>query len=184
MENKRISEMIFNYKEGDITVLEQLWSQLLPLIKKYAGKTYFMEYEDAYQEYSLTLFEAVDKIQKYDTDGQCLKYIVTCMKNKFCFLYKNYCNTIANETANDILIIKRDELEILDPYNDIVFWSDVNDFIMKLSSATKRIIANLSIVHQKNDVEIASYLGVSRQYVNKIKRELFQKLSSDINNNL
>lgn len=55
---------------------------------------------------------------------------------------------------------------------------------MKLSSETKQTIANLSIVHQKSDIEIASYLGVSRQYVNKIKKEIYQRLSVYINNNL
>lgn len=184
MENKHVSEMISNYKKGDMTVLEQLWVQLLPLIKKHAGKTYFMEYDDAYQEYSLTLFEAINKIQSYDTDGQCLKYIATCMKNKFCYLYKNYCSIIANETTNDTILIKTEELDLIDSYNDIVFWTDINEFIMKLSSETKQTIANLSIVHQKSDIEIASYLGVSRQYVNKIKKEIYQRLSVYINNNL
>lgn len=184
MGNEHISEMISNYKKGDTTVSEQLWIQLLPLIKKYAGKSYFMEYEDAYQEYSLTLLEALNKIQKYDNDGQCLKYIAICMKNKFCYLYKNYCNTVANETKNDTILIKKDESDFPDSYNDIVLLANINEFVMKLSSKTKQTIANLSIVHQKSDIEIASYLGVSRQYINKIRREIYQRLSVYLNCNL
>lgn len=53
MEYKHISEWITDYKNGDPDALEQLWKPMLPLIKKYAGKTHFMEYDDVCQEYSI-----------------------------------------------------------------------------------------------------------------------------------
>lgn len=176
MENKRIAEMIRNYKKGDVSALEQLWFQLLPLIKKYAGRSHFMEYDDAYQEYTLTLLEAVNKIQNYDTDGQCLKYIAISIKNKFCFLYKNHCATIVHETPNDIIAMEVREFSGPDPYSDTIFWTDICNFIESLPSDTKRTIARLSIIYQKSDAEIASYLGISRQYVNKIKKDIAETL--------
>lgn len=51
--------------------------------KKYAQKTHFMEFEDSCQEYSLALIEAVTKIKRYETDGQCLAYLTVCIKINF-----------------------------------------------------------------------------------------------------
>ena len=158
MEQKRISKLIGDYKNGNIDALEQLWKQMLPLIKKYAGKTHFMEYGDACQEYSIALIESINKIQIYDTDGQCLKYIAICIKNRFCYLFKQHCAGVANEILDDIVI---DDESITDTYNDVIFFTDITNFIEKLPSETKRNIASLSILQQKNDAEIALQLGLS-----------------------
>lgn len=170
MEYKHISEQITDYKNGDSAALEQLWKQMLPLIKKYAGKTHFMEYDDACQEYSIALIEAINKIQTYDTDGQCLKYIATCIKNRFCFLYKRYCSGVANEIFDDIVI---DDSNTANTFDDVVFFADIADFIEKIPSEVKRNIASLSILQQKSDAEIALQLGLSRQYINRIRKELY-----------
>lgn len=172
MEYKHISEWITDYKNEEPDALEQLWKQMLPLM--YAGKTHFMEYDDACQEYSIALIEAINKIQTYDTDGQCLKYIVTCIKNRFCFLYKHYCSGVANEIFDDIVI---DDSNTANTYDDVIFSTDIMDFIGKLPSETKRSIASLSIIQQKSDAEIAFQLGLSRQYINRIKREIYRELS-------
>lgn len=55
MESNPICSKIRDYKNGNASALEELYMQMLPLIKKYAAKSYFMEYEDAFQEYSITL---------------------------------------------------------------------------------------------------------------------------------
>lgn len=174
MEEKRISKLIADYKNGNIDALEQLWKQMLPLIKKHAGKTHFMEYDDACQEYSTALIEAINKIRIYDTDGQCLKYLTTCIKNKFCFLYKHYCTEVANEIFDDII----DTENATNTYDDIIFFADIANFIEKLPSETKRNIASLSILQQKSDAEIALQLGLSRQYINRIRKEIYRELSA------
>lgn len=174
MEEKRISKLIDDYKNGNIDALEQLWKQMLPLIKKHAWKTHFMEYDDACQEYSTALIEAINKIRIYDTDDQCLKYLTTCIKNKFCFLYKHYCTEVANEIFDDII----DTENATNTYDDIIFFADIANFIEKLPSETKRNIASLSILQQKSDAEIALQLGLSRQYINRIRKEIYRELSA------
>lgn len=164
MKDKDICKLISDYKNGDMSALEHIWYRMTPLIKKFAGKTHFMEYDDSFQEYSIVLIEAVNKIQTYDSNGQCLKYFLTCIKNKFSFLYKNYCNGVANEIFDDIVI---EETYVSNEYNDILFLTDIENFIKGLPSEAKRNIAKLSIIQQKSDTEIAIRLGFSRQYVNK-----------------
>ena len=84
MENLSISELIKCYKDGEYNMLSEICRRMLQHINKYAHKNPFMEFEDICQEYSLALIEAVTKINRYDTDGQCLAYLTVCIKNKFC----------------------------------------------------------------------------------------------------
>ncbi len=175
MSKETIAEMIKLYRKGNENILTEIWIQMQPLIKNQARRTHFMEYDDACQEYSIALIEAINKIQTYDTDGQCLKYIATCIKNKFCFLYKRYCSGVANEIFDDIVI---DDSDTSNTYDDVVFFADIADFIEKIPSEVKRNIASLSILQQKSDAEIALQLGLSRQYINRIKKELYRELSN------
>lgn len=51
----KLSDKIAQCKLGNKEVLEEIITMMTPLIKKYAGKTYFMEREDAMQEYYIIL---------------------------------------------------------------------------------------------------------------------------------
>ena len=46
MENLSISELIKCYKDGEYNMLSEICRRMLPLIKKYAQKTHFMEFEE------------------------------------------------------------------------------------------------------------------------------------------
>ncbi len=178
MRDMDISERIDRYKRGDRTQLEHIWRQMLPLIKKYAGRTHFLEYEDACQEYSLTLIEAINKIKNYDNDRLFLAYAVKCIKNRFYTLYKIYRTEPPTESETEDSPEKHSNSCVEDTYGDIVLLLDLKSFISRLSSENRRRIAALSLISQKSDAEIASILGVSRQYVNRIKRELLTELAS------
>lgn len=178
MRNMNISERIDLYKKGDGAQLEHIWRQMHPLIKKYTGRTHFMEYADACQEYSLTLIEAVQKIKSYDTDRLFLAYAVKCIKNKFCTLYKEHCAEVPTESDTEILLEKNSNAYTEEGYRDIVLAIDLNAFIRGINSGKKQKIAILFLVFQKSDSEIASMLGVSRQYVNRVRRELLTELAS------
>lgn len=176
MENLSISELIKCYKDGEYNMLSEICRRMLPLIKKYAQKTHFMEFEDSCQEYSLALIEAVTKIKRYETDGQCLAYLTVCIKNKFCSLFKNYNQTLKNELVTDII---SEENIVYDNYADIIFLIDIQNFINSLSSEKKRNIAFLDLIEQKTDSKIAGILNISRQYVNRTKRELYELLKNN-----
>lgn len=77
---------------------------------------------------------------------------------------------VANEIFDDIVI---DDSDTSNTYDDVVFFADIADFIEKIPSEVKRNIASLSILQQKSDAEIALQLGLSRQYINRIKKELY-----------
>lgn len=176
MHNNHIYTKIQKFKHGDNEALNEIIIQMMPLLKKSAHKTHFMEYEDALQEYSISLIESIQKIQIYDNDGQCLTYIKTCIKNKFCALYKKHCTSIYDE----ISLESTDSIESpTNSFNDIDFWSDINHLIEQLPTNSKKEIAKLSLIEGKSDLEIATQLNLSRQYVNRIKREIYHTFSEN-----
>ena len=116
------------------------------------------------------LIEAVQKIKSYDTDRLFLAYAVKCIKNKFCTLYKEHCAEVPTESDTEILLEKNSNAYTEEGYRDIVLAIDLNAFIRGINSGKKQKIAILFLVFQKSDSEIASMLGVSRQYVNRVRR--------------
>lgn len=178
MRNMNISKRIARIKKATAHSWNIYGGRCPPLIKKYAGRTHFMEYADACQEYLLTLIEAVQKIKSYDTDRLFLAYAVKCIKNKFCTLYKEHCAEVPTESDTEILLEKNSNAYTEEGYRDIVLAIDLNAFIRGINSGKKQKIAILFLVFQKSDSEIASMLGVSRQYVNRVRRELLTELAS------
>ncbi|KAB0576839.1 sigma-70 family RNA polymerase sigma factor [Fusobacterium naviforme] len=125
-----------------------------------------------------TYIEAAQKIKRYDTDRLFLAYAVKCIKNKFCTLYKEHCAEVPTESDTEILLEKNSNAYTEEGYRDIVLAIDLNAFIRGINSGKKQKIAILFLVFQKSDSEIASMLGVSRQYVNRVRRELLTELAS------
>lgn len=89
---------------------------------------------------------------------------------------KNYNQTLKNELVTDII---SEENIVYDNYADIIFLIDIQNFINSLSSEKKRNIAFLDLIEQKTDSEIAGILNISRQYVNRTKRELYELLKNN-----
>lgn len=169
-----ISSKIRDYKNGNHTALEDILNQMAPLLKKYAGKTHFMEYEDAFQEYAITLIEATIKIKSYENEGQTLAYINTCVKNKFNSLFKAYCIAKEQEAA---LYDKLDHSEMVnDNFAEFLYLIDLKAFIKQIDSQKKREIATLAYLKGLDDTTISDHLHLSRQYVNRVRRELNKKL--------
>lgn len=177
MESNPICSKIRDYKNGNTSALEELYMQMLPLIKKYAAKSYFMEYEDAFQEYSITLIEAVQKIKTYENDGQSLSYLSTCVRNKFNTLYKTYCVSKQQiESYIESYFENPKSKSISDPSDAQLFSIDLKSFIEQINSKTKQKIAILAYCENRDDSEISKILQISRQYVNRVRREINQKL--------
>lgn len=78
------------YKSGDKEALTEILLQMEPLVMRYAGKTFSLEFEDAKQEYYMALIHACSRIQKYEDDVQCLKYFQITIKNKYNTFCKDY----------------------------------------------------------------------------------------------
>ena len=74
--------------------MEQLISLFSPLIKKYAGKLFYMDAEDAEQEMKLAFLIAVHSMSYYNSEGECLSYIRNGLYRRFCALCRgNYQNS-------------------------------------------------------------------------------------------
>lgn len=57
--NYNISYLVQQYKSGNKEALDEIIKKMSPLIIKYSRLTFSLEYEDAKQEYSLTIIKAV-----------------------------------------------------------------------------------------------------------------------------
>ena len=168
----QISRLVQKYKS---TKNEHYFIELLhcftPLIKTYACKLYYLEYDDCIQELSLTLYEAIMKIPSIQNEYSCIAYIKKCIINKFCKLYHESLDA----QLRAICYINFDNAKFQDylrPFELDYILSNI-DFITTLSTlpCLKQKIAIL-LLNDYSDHEIAHRLGYSRQYINRIKKHI------------
>lgn len=167
---------VLQYKQSNNNdILESILLQMMPLIKKYARKSYFFEYDDAFQEYSIAVIEAVKKIRYYENEQQCLSYIQECVRNKFYQLYRFYKNE--PDTTDEYTESNLPDNNY-NPYNDRNMYLDLWKYISSMDncSETKQKIAVLSLIYGESDTEISHNLHITRQYVNRIKRAIYKEL--------
>ena len=101
-ENKNANWLIMNGNRIQIKrkQFEKIIDKLNPIITKYVRAIYDGDKEDIREEYILALWEAVNKIQYVNSDGECLKYLHTSIKNKFHELYRKQKIHRDNEVKN------------------------------------------------------------------------------------
>lgn len=143
-----------------------------PVINKYSRKLYEGENEDMRQELTLSLIEAVNKIETYDNEGKVVNFLVNAVRNRFYELYRKN-KMLRNEEAYEI-----DILEDICGYNsrfyaDIEFKIDLGKMI-HCNSKIQEKIAYYVLCENFSDIEIAKNLNVSRQYVNRCKKQIFR----------
>jgi hypothetical protein len=95
-----LAKTIKSIKEGEKEEFEKIIDKLNPIITKYVRAIYDGDKEDIREEYILALWEAVNKIQYVNSDGECLKYLHTSIKNKFHELYRKQKIHRDNEVKN------------------------------------------------------------------------------------
>ncbi len=160
----------------DKNAFEQLINKMAPLIDKYTRLLYKDEKEDVRSEMMLALWESVTKISYCEKDGECLAYLSTALRNRFYDLYRksrkqhDHQMLIENDSVFDI--IKDESRKDLE---DVIFNIDIEAFL-KRYIGKKREIFKVIILENKLDTEIAGIFCVTRQYVNRLRRELYQEL--------
>lgn len=160
-----ISRLIHLFRsENDLTAMEMLIEKMEPLIKKYARKSFFIEYEDSRQEMILSIIEAVCKIGYYEDEKSCLLYIKNSVIHKYCELCKKNINQPIFDEFNENIVYE-------DSLNDLDTIIDLEQFL-KNKSITKKQIMKLILYDELGDTQIAKMLNVSRQYVNRVKKEI------------
>lgn len=168
--NNTFAELVRQYKDKeDNQSLLCIIERMQPLINKYARSSYFCEYEDMKQELVLAIIESVKRIEKYNDEGKVIKYITNGIRNRFLELYRKY-NKNKLESYCDIQSVECN-LSFYEKYSDIEFYVDMI-WISNLPTV-KRKIAEYILFNEATDTEISKRLHISRQYVNRCKKEIF-----------
>ena len=133
------------------------------MINKYVRLLYKDEKEDAYAELVAALWEAICNIEHYDNDGQVTNYLIRALRNKFFEMYrisKRFHDNMSSIDPTDLSQIE----SFCNEYDDLIIlnalWKVRNKFTGK-----KRKIFDLIFYEGYSDMEVATELGISRQYV-------------------
>lgn len=162
-------------KDGSQKDMLKIIEKMQPLLRKYAGKVYDAEFEDMVQELTIALIEAVQKIKVTDNRNQCLAYLVTGVKHRY---YESLRKTLAFN--NEVHGADKDIGESVkgkseDGYTEMELQVLLEEICILRTETDKKIFRYVTQEHL-SDKEIAEYLGVSRQYVNRCKRKIFEPL--------
>lgn len=94
--------------------------------------------------------------------------MVQAVRHKFGLMYKKRMQINDKEEALiENLDLPYDELS----YENVIFYTDLEKRLQKCSEKERIIIVEI-LTHGANDTEIAKQLGVSKQYVNRIKKRI------------
>lgn len=174
-----LNEKIVRYQQGEESVLPEIVQQMTPLVKKYANKIHFMEKEDAEQEFYLILIKSILKIGKDKSEGECIKYIEKAIVNRYNYLCRTNLKKEKDLSLDEVSEVIMDQRNH-DYIQDIEFKSCIEK--IKKKNKKKGLILWLVVYEGLTDAEIARNLGVSRQYVNIVKKELAKKFFKDCGN--
>lgn len=171
---KRLNEMIEQFRRGDESQFLLISDKFSMLSQKYAKILYKNESEDVISEMNLALLEAIHKIEYTASEGQCVVFINTALKNKFLELYRKSRKKYDNEACIEN---NQDFCGNFDPYKDVEFRKDLDFFLESYSEKQRNILLSL-IVEGKSNTAVAIEHHVSRQYTNRIKNKLYQELKT------
>ena len=147
---------------------EEIVIKFKPLLHCYSKKLYDLEYEDSFQELTLTLYEAIIHIKQIKNEFSCLLYIKKSILHKFYSLYDK-SKKLQHEKS------KIDNIYFFNPLEsqieNCLFQIDIKQWLKGKRKLDYIVLYKAFIGY--TDKEIAVELGYSRQYINKIKRCIF-----------
>ena len=162
-----IISLIQKQRAGDVQAAQEICRRMSPLLKKYAARLYCMEYDDAMQELYIALLETFPYLDPAKTEAECLNYIQTTVHNRYRFLCRCCLSCPQSESIEDSI----DTLSAPSPFDESYY--DICNYIKTLpEKGMRRQIMSLFFFQYKTDSEIAEILHVSRQYVNRIKKQM------------
>lgn len=169
MKDEKLAKLVKDAKTNR-ELLNVLIDKFQPLINSYCRKLFYLDPDDAKQEMYLAIIESVRNIPCCKTDGQCITYITNAVKYKYCFLCRK--NIVREE--NEDLYEEDIEKVYVEEYGFVELLFDCNKIALSLQEKKKEILQY--IVDGYTDREIAKKIGVSRQYVNRVKNEIKELL--------
>ena len=141
--------------------------------------SYKLKYPEASTDLIIYLYELTLKLdlKKFNDDDEVLKYIRRCLNNKSINLYykiNSHENFITYNSDEELLNIL-DKNITNNEYSNIVFKD-----LISLLKPKQKIIIFIKFYLQLSDVEIANKLKISRQAVNKSKRQALKFLKNTL----
>lgn len=146
-------------------------NKMKPLIKSFAKKLFFLEFEDAIQELNISVIECVKKMPYSDNDGKCINYIHNSVKFKFLYLCRKHS---LESDLTEHIELDDSSMVYNERYHDFEEYYDLEVRLKQLTSTQRKI--TFCLFCGFSDSETAKALGLSRQYVNRIKKSIFKKL--------
>jgi len=169
---KSVSILISGFLDtGNEEYFEQLLEQFSPLLKAYARKLYYLDYEDSLQELSISLFEAIRKMKTADNEYACISYIKKSIIHKFTKLY--HLSVEAQQRQMDCISLDCNSNIILSPEYETescISHTDLTNILKTKTPAERNII--FLIMQGYSDEEIGRKLGCTRQYINRKKKTI------------
>lgn len=169
-----LSKLIKGFKNGETEKFTQIVEKMNPLINKYVRIMYKDEKEDMRSEFVLCLLESVTMMKYYNEEGQCVFYLNRAVKNKFHELYKKSKLHFDSETVVEDEYLKS-IYEKKTEFDDCIIAQDLKKLLMEIKGKQYEILYAI-LFKDEADIEIAKKLSVSRQYVNRIRRNFFNLL--------
>ena len=151
-------------REGNLNWIIQKFQ---PVICKYAGKLYSLEYEDAVQELNEALIMAVVSIDVCNAEGQSIAYLVKGIKLKFYELRRKSIVEYEYRMHSEQIDVNTN-ITCTDDYSEIEWKLELKKLKDKSSPMECHIIDGM--VWEISDVELADLLHVSRQYIGPVSR--------------
>lgn len=144
--------------------------KMKPLIDKYCRIMYKDDPEDVRSELTLALWEAMNRISTYDNDAQIITYLKNALTNKFHELYRNSRKHNDNETllSDDYFFM---ENAVTNDYKNTITDIDIHNFINQFTGQKRKVFIYI-IIYELSDSEISEIMGISRQYINRMRRNL------------
>lgn len=164
--------------KNDKNKFNSVIEKMNPLIEKYVRLLYRDEKDDVRAELIMALWEAVSTISYYGNDGQVANYLCQAIKNRYFELYRKSRKVHDHES---ILEENQDVLErtVCDrnEFDDLLVKLETDKIIDTYQGVKKRIIC-LIMIENLSDAEIAMRLGLSRQYINRVRRMLQEEIKN------
>ena len=146
-----------------------------PLIKKYTKMLYKDDEEDVRAEYLLALWEAVQKMEYNKNDAEVIKYLKHAVELRFFELYRKSREQHDKVSDRDVEEKLQNLIYEEKEYHKVIFQKDMADLIDTFSGMKKKIFMMI-MIENMSDLEIASKLNMSRQYIHRLRRKLYGEL--------
>lgn len=152
----------------------ELVMKMNPLISKYTKILYKDEEEDIRSELVLALWAAVVKLKYVESEGQCITYFVNALKNKFYELYRNSRKIHDNQFVSEMEMLEQDTCGAME-YDDLIVKNDMDQYLRKHSGLRYQVYQAI-LFENLSDNEIAVKNNVTRQYVHRLRKQLYSEL--------